>query len=388
LATDRTSQDGPPLSRGILRATITRLTVTNFRCYDQARLDLDPRPVVLAGANGAGKTNLLEALSLLSPGRGLRGAKLAELARIGSDAPWGVAATLVRGDETHELGTGSDPAGSDRRLIRIDGEAARATDLGEQVAMLWLTPQMDRLFGEGASARRRFFDRLVLGLDPAHGTRSNRYERALRQRARLLQEGRPDPAWLDGLEREMAETGVAIAAARRAYLERLVAALALGNDAFPRPAIAVSGPVEEMLGQASALQAEDEFRRRLAASRGADTAAGGTALLGPHKSDVVVVHAVKDMLAERCSTGEQKALLISLILAASLLTGAERGATPVLLLDEVAAHLDPDRRLALYGALEALGGQFWLTGTEPGPFQPLAEKAQFFDVRDASVRRV
>jgi DNA replication and repair protein RecF len=322
----------------------------------------------------------------------LRGARLAELARIGSDAPWGVAATLSLGEQTHELGTGSDPANpgpgaGDRRLARIDGNPARATDLGEHLALLWLTPQMDRLFAEGASARRRFFDRLVLGLDPAHGTRSNRYERALRQRARLLQEGRADPAWLDGLEREMAETGVAIAAARRAYLERLVAALALGTDAFPRPAIAVSGLVEEMLGQASALQAEDEFRRRLAASRAADAAAGGTATIGPHKSDVIAMHAAKDMLAERCSTGEQKALLISLILAASLLTGAERGTTPLLLLDEVAAHLDPDRRAALYDALDRLGGQFWLTGTEPGPFQRLAEKAQFFAVRDAAVSR-
>jgi DNA replication and repair protein RecF len=375
-----------------VRAAITRLTVTNFRSYAQARLDLDVRPVVLTGANGAGKTNLLEALSLLAPGRGLRGARLAELTRIGTQAPWGVAATLEAGGETHELGTGSDPTSTgpgsgERRLARIDGTAVRATDLGALFAMLWLTPQMDRLFAEGASARRRFFDRLVLGLDPAHGTRSNRYERALRQRARLLQEGRADPAWLDGLEREMAETGVAIAAARRAYLERLVAALTFGTDAFPRPAIAVSGLLEEALASGSALIAEDEFRRRLIAARGADTAAGGTATIGPHKSDVLVVHAAKDMPAEHCSTGEQKALLISLILAASLLTGAERGATPVLLLDEVAAHLDPDRRDALYAALLGLGGQFWLTGTEPGPFRALAETAQFFTVGDASVRR-
>ncbi|MBP2228396.1 DNA replication and repair protein RecF [Azospirillum agricola] len=381
---------------------VRRLTLTRFRGYDSARLEPDRRPVALIGPNGAGKTNLLEAVSFLAPGRGLRGARLAEIERIGSPpgAGWAVAATLDGPAGPVEIGTGREPArepqGSrkptdrDRRLVRIDGHAAKGqTALAEHVAVVWLTPQMDRLFLEGSSGRRRFLDRLVFGFDPAHAGRLSRYEHALRERARLLRDGRFDEGWLGALEDQMATTGVAVAAARREVVQRLRAACARSVGPFPGADLAVTGAVEDWLDEGPALAAEDRLRQSLRDSRrhdGGGDSGGGGAATGPHKSDLSVRHAPKDMPAALCSTGEQKALLIAIVLANARLLAAERGAAPILLLDEVAAHLDPDRREALFGEILALGAQAWMTGTDEAVFAPLADEAGRFHVEDARIR--
>ncbi|MDW7555967.1 MULTISPECIES: DNA replication/repair protein RecF [Azospirillum] len=381
---------------------VTRLTLTRFRGYDSARLEPDHRPVVLTGPNGAGKTNLLEAVSFLAPGRGLRGAKLAEVERIGGSAGngagvgWAVAAVLDTPTGPVEIGTGrelSSQAASgaerDRRVVRVDGHPAKGqTVLAEHVAVVWLTPQMDRLFLEGSSGRRRFLDRLVFGFDPAHAGRLSRYEHALRERARLLREGHRgwngDEGWLSGLEDQMATTGVAVAAARRDVVQRLRAACGRAVGPFPGADLTVQGTVERWLDDGPALAAEDALRRSLRDSRRADSDSGG-ATLGPHKSDLAVRHAQKDMPAALCSTGEQKALLIAIMLANARLLAAERGAAPLLLLDEVAAHLDPQRREALFDEILALGAQAWMTGTDDSVFGPLGGAAKRFHIEDATV---
>jgi DNA replication and repair protein RecF len=367
-----------------VRLAVTRLVLTEFRSYADARLSCDPRPVVLTGPNGAGKTNLLEAVSFLSPGRGLRRARLADVQRV--QAPegrgWAVAATVHGASGPVDLGTGRDPSGGERRLVRVEGEPARGqAALAEHAAVAWLTPQMDRLFQEGPGARRRFLDRLVFGFDPAHAGRLTRYDRALRERARLLREGPPDPVWLAALEAEMAGAGVAVAAARRDVLGRVARAAAEGVGPFPAADIAVEGPVEAILAERPAVAAEDAVRDALARGRRADAESGTTAV-GPHRSDMAVRHRAKDMPADRCSTGEQKALLIAIVLATSRVMAAERGAAPVLLLDEVAAHLDEARREALFAALLELGGQAWLTGTDAATFAPLGDRAQHWRVED------
>ncbi|AWK87916.1 DNA replication/repair protein RecF [Azospirillum thermophilum] len=384
---------------------MTRLTLTRFRGYDGARLEPDRRPVALIGPNGAGKTNLLEAVSFLAPGRGLRGAKLAEVERIGSPpgAGWAVAAVLDTPAGPVEIGTGrevtaasgSAASGSatshphverDRRVVRIDGHPAKSqTALADHVAMVWLTPQMDRLFIEGSSGRRRFLDRLVFGFDPAHAGRLSRYEHAMRERARLLREGCFDPGWLGGLEDQMATTGVAVAAARRDLVQRLRAACARAVGPFPGAELAVPGTVERWLDEGPALAAEDALRQALRDSRRQDADSGGAAV-GPHKSDLAVRHAAKDMPAALCSTGEQKALLIAIVLANARLMAAERGAAPILLLDEVAAHLDPERRRALFDEILAMGSQAWMTGTDEAVFAPLGLNASRFHIEDARVR--
>ena len=370
---------------------VTRLTLTRFRNYRSARLEVGPDPVVLAGANGAGKTNLLEALSFLSPGRGLRRARLDEIETDdGAQHGWAVAATLATPAGPLEIGTGRDPAhpGKERRLVRIDGQPARSqTALAGHVAILWLTPQMDRLFVESASGRRRFLDRLVFGFDASHAGRLTRYEHALRERSRLLREGRADPAWLASLEDQMATTGVAVTAARREVVERLGTACAAGIGPFPRAELGLAGAVEDALAERPALAVEDAIRARLRDARRSDAESGGGAI-GPHRSDFMVHYRKDDgrvSAAESCSTGEQKALLLAIVLAnARLLADLPTGA-PLLLLDEVAAHLDAGRRAALFQELLALGGQAWLTGTDTALFEPLAEHALFVSVTDGQV---
>jgi DNA replication and repair protein RecF len=382
-----------PMPRG-RRVAVTRLTLTDFRNYRGLRLDFeadgDVGPVVLTGPNGAGKTNLLEALSLLSPGRGLRNARLGDIDRRGPDGAaaasgWAVAATLATPPGTVRIGTGRDPAGGERRAVRIDGESARGQSaLAERLGVLWLTPAMDRLFAEGPSGRRRLMDRLVLGLDPAHAARVARYEQAMRERSRLLRDRVDDPSWLAALEELMAAEGVAVAAARREAVERLDEVCAAADGAFPRARLAVLGTLENWLGDMPALAAEERFRAALADARPADALSGGAAT-GPHRSDLTVIHADKGVAAETASTGEQKALLIAIVLGQAMLQRRVRGMAPLLLLDEVAAHLDPVRRLALYEVLAGLDSQAWITGTEPAPFAPLCGTARFLSVRDGAL---
>lgn len=376
-------------SAGSRRVGVTRLALTDFRNYRCTGVDLDAGLVVLTGPNGAGKTNLLEAISFLSPGRGLRNARLADLdRRVLQDEPpacWAVTATLDTGRGPARVGTGRDPSGGERRAVRIDGENARGqAALGELVGITWLTPQMDRLFVEGPAARRRLLDRLVLGLDPSHAARVAAYEHALRERSRLLRDGPADAAWLDALEDTMAAQGVAVAAARRDAVERLDRACAEADGPFPRARLRLVGTVEAWLDEFPALAAEDRFKSALKQGRPADAAAGGGAL-GPHRSDLAVTHAEKGIAADGLSTGEQKALLISIVLAHAQLQRQSRGAPPILLLDEVAAHLDAERRQALFSELLGLDSQVWLTGTDAALFAPLRDAARFLSVSDGAL---
>ena len=381
------------------QVSLARLSLSDFRCYQSLRLHADPRPVVLTGPNGAGKTNILEALSFLVPGRGLRGARLSDLARTEPDnqtfRKWAVAADLETPTGPVSIGTGRGDQGGgarEKRLVHIDSEPVRSQALlADHLSAQWLTPQMDRLFVEGPSARRRFLDRLVFGFDPAHAGRVSAYEHALRERSRLLRHGQPDsgrpadPEWLSSLEATMASRGVAVSAARLQLASRLGEISAQHDPgAFPGAAITVSGDIEKWLGEGPALQAEDRFRAALAASRHSDRE-NGAAGLGPHRSDLVVHHMGTGQAAALCSTGEQKALLIALILANARLQASERGSLPLLLLDEVAAHLDERRREALFQEILGLGIQAWMTGTDTALFEPLAKTAQFFGVENAAV---
>jgi DNA replication and repair protein RecF len=379
-----------------------RLTLTDFRCYAEARLDLDSRPVVLTGANGAGKTNLLEAVSFLAPGRGLRRARLADVARRLADdgdsqepRRWAVAGRVIGPGGSVELGTGADPAAvrgrdgvggvRERRVVRIDGGAARSqAALAEHISVVWLTPQMDRLFVEGPSARRHFLDRLVYGFDAAHAGRVAAYDHAMRERSRLLKAGGADPAWITALEETMSTKGVAVAAARLDMASRLNQFCAAAAGPFPGAQVAAAGTVEGWLSGEPALAAEDRLKAALAGARRADAETGGAAI-GPHRSDLAVIHVAKQVAAAECSTGEQKALLIAIILASARMQTAERGSVPVLLLDEVLAHLDERRRQALLDALLELGAQVWLTGTDGAPFAPLGGAAQYFKIDEGRV---
>jgi DNA replication and repair protein RecF len=366
------------------RLAVSRLRLTNFRSYATAAFDGDARPVVLTGRNGTGKTNMLEAVSLLAPGRGLRQARLVDIDRRGAPAGWSVAATVSGAGGSFEIGTGRDPQ-SPRRAVRVNGAPARGQSaLAEYVSIVWLTPGMDRLFVDGAAARRRFLDRLVFGFDAAHAARVSAYEHVMRERSRLLKSGRRDDAWLAALEETMAGRGVAIAAARRDMASRLARACAEGPGPFPRAGIGVTGHVEDWLDDGPALAAEDRMRRQLAEMRAEDAESGRTAV-GPHRSDFAVRHLEKDMPAEFCSTGEQKTLLIAVVLADARLRAAERGIAPLLLLDEVVAHLDAGMRRALFEEVRALGVQAWLTGTDRATFAELESYAQFFTVADAAV---
>jgi DNA replication and repair protein RecF len=369
------------------RVGVTRLVLTDFRNYHEAKLTLGTEPVVLTGPNGAGKTNLLEALSFLAPGRGLRGAKSTEIDRRPDpgDSGWAVAAVVATRNGAVRVGTGRDPTASERRVVRIDGEPVRGqAALGERLGVVWLTPSMDRLFLDGPSGRRRFLDRLVLGLDPAHASRVSAYEQALRERSHLLRDGPADPAWLAALEEVMAEQGVAVAAGRREIVQRLDRVCTEARGPFPRARLTLVGGVESWLEDVPALAAEARFAAALAANRQSDGQAGGAAI-GPHRSDLAVSLAEKGIAAEFASTGEQKALLIAILLAHAALQQATRGEPPLLLLDEIAAHLDASRRAALFEALVRLDSQAWLTGTDAALFAPLRCDAQFLSVHDGTL---
>ncbi|MER8522767.1 DNA replication/repair protein RecF [Mesorhizobium sp. M0643] len=367
---------------------ISKLTLTNFRNYAALAIDLDPGAVVFSGDNGAGKTNLLEAISLLTPGRGLRRAPYSEVAREGGDGGFALHARLDGPEGQVEIGTGiSGSDGEAGRRVRINGATARsAEDMLEWLRVVWLTPAMDGLFPGPAADRRRFLDRLVLAIDPGHGQRALDYEKAMRGRNRLLADGSRDGAWFDAIEMQMAETGVAIAAAR-AELVRLLAAMIdrlPGDGLFPQADIGISGELEGELGILPAVDVEERFRRALAQGRDRDRTAGRT-LDGPHRSDLVVRHRPKAMPAELCSTGEQKALLVGIVLSHARLTGEMSGMTPILLLDEIAAHLDGGRRAALFSILEELNCQAFMTGTDAALFDSLKGRAQFLTVDHGKV---
>lgn len=346
---------------------ITRLSLTDFRSYSDALIAPGAGFVVLTGENGAGKTNILEAVSLLAPGRGLRRTALSEMARDGGSGGFGVAAQL---DDDVDLGTGTVPNAPERRQVRINGAQAPASALAEWLSILWLTPAMDRLFIEGASGRRRFLDRLVLALHPAHAVQTTRYEAAMRARTKLLTaDAPPDPAWLSALEAQMVEHGAAVAAARAETAAMLGKRLETAPEGpFARAGLALQG------GEPG----------DLAALRGRDAAAG-RATAGPHRTDLIVTHLGKDQPAERCSTGEQKALLLGIVLAHADLVAERARRRPILLLDEIAAHLDPLRRAALFERLEAGGGQVWMTGTEDALFSEIGGAASRFKIESGMI---
>jgi DNA replication and repair protein RecF len=354
---------------------VSRLVLTDFRNHADAVLTPARGFVVLTGENGAGKTNILEALSLLAPGRGLRRAGLSEMARQGGNRGFGVAATLSLAPGDVEIGTGVQPDAPERRVVRINGAPAAATTLAEWVTMLWLTPTMDRLFVEGPGERRRFLDRLTLALVPGHAHQSTRYEAAMRQRNRLLADDAPaDPDWLHALEAQMAEHGAAIDGARRETVTLLAERLAAQPESvFARAGLAIEG----WQGDAATLA------RELRDGRRRDAAAGRT-LAGPHRADLIVTHLGKGQPANLCSTGEQKALLLGLVLGHAELVADRVGRAPILLLDEVAAHLDPGRRAALFDRLAGMG-QVWMTGTEPGLFDSTPGDATRYRVSDGAV---
>jgi DNA replication and repair protein RecF len=370
---------------------LARLGLSNFRNYSHCTLHLDGRSVVMTGRNGSGKTNILEAISMLTPGRGLRGAAFSDLARLSGDGGWTVSARLsLNGDEI-ALGTGQRPqaqgAAAAARAVRIDGaQAAGSGALGDYLQVLWLIPAMDGLFTGPGSERRRFLDRMVATFDGAHRARLNQFDRAMRQRNRMLETGERSARMFEAIESQMAETGTAIAAGRLEAVARLQetapSATRTREAAFPHAELALDGLLEAALPDKAAVDVEDSYAGQLAGSRDRDRAAGRT-LVGPHRSDLMVRHGPKDMPAHLCSTGEQKALLIGLVLAhAKAVKYARGGLAPLLLLDEIAAHLDVLRRQALFEEIEDLGAQAWLTGTDRDAFEPLAGKAQFFTVAD------
>lgn len=370
------------------KTLIQRLKLTDFRNYAQAGLVLDGRHVVLVGKNGAGKTNFMEAISLLSPGRGLRRAVLSDMPRIGAEASFTIFAAVEGMNGEADIGTGTETTedGNMVRRLRINGSPAKSVDdLTDHLRILWLTPAMDGLFTGPSAERRRFLDRLVLSLDPAHGRRANDFERAMRSRNRLLSEGRFDPSWLSGIEQQMAALGVAMAAARREMLGLLAGLIEADRQTSPFPSaeLSLTGFLDE-LSDLPAFELEERYIEVLAQSRHRDAAAGRT-LEGPHRADLTVRHIEKNMDAERCSTGEQKALLIGLILAHARLVATMTGFAPILLLDEIAAHLDEGRRAALFDRIDALGGQAFMTGTDVAMFSALGDRAQIVAVEDGSL---
>ncbi|MBS0361878.1 MAG: DNA replication/repair protein RecF [Proteobacteria bacterium] len=379
---------------------LTRLTLTDFRSYERAELGLDGRPVFLVGPNGAGKTNLLEAISLFTPGRGLRGSSLTEVGRRlpgeTQGRAWAVAATVSADGEETPVGTGVEQPGAARRTVRIAGETVPPGRLAEHLRQVWLTPAQDRLFLEGAAERRRFFDRLTFAAIPRHAAHAQAYDRAQRERMRLLTDETqaPDPAWLDALEARLAEAGALMAEARATTLAALQAEIdGRGERPFPQARLSLTGEWEQMAGQGAEIaDIEARLARALAEARPRDAAAG-RALTGPHRGDLSVIHAEKDRPAAECSTGEQKALILNLVLAqaarlAKRSIGAAADPTPILLLDEVSAHLDARRRAALFDEIEALKLQAFLTGTDDHLFAGLEGRAQGFRVEGAALTPV
>jgi DNA replication and repair protein RecF len=374
------------------RLFVRTLKLTDFRNYARAELGLDARPVVLIGDNGSGKTNLLEAVSLLGPGNGLRSRPYSELCRNEGAGGFAVAAKIVSREDEVEIGTGLQAGAREEmtgRTVRIAGKEQSAGALAEHVKLVWLIPAMDGLFTGPASERRRFLDRLVLSVDPKMRTPLGRYDRAMRQRNRLFQMREGSRALFEGLEEQMAEAGAAIAAARLDATSRLVTLIeemreAGGEGPFPWAEIALQGRLEDALSSHSATEVEDEFRALLEESRERDRAAC-RALEGPHLSDLIVSHGPKHAPASHCSSGEQKALLIGLILAKAELIKELEGVSPLVLLDEVAAHLDQARREALFGQILALKAQAWMTGTDRDLFAPIAQEAQIFAVNRGKI---
>jgi DNA replication and repair protein RecF len=362
--------------------------VSDFRNYGMLDLSLDSGMIALVGDNGAGKTNILEALSLLSPGRGLRRADFSDMLRRGAEGGFAVSAALDGPLGGVQLGAGLDPSQGQQRVCRIDREpVGSAAAFADHCRLLWLTPDNDGLFRGPAGDRRRFMDRLVLAVDSDHGARVNALEKAMRSRNRLLEADRPDETWLDAVERETAEIAVAVAAARRETVGRLSDIASRAADAqspFPHAIVGVSGDLEAALAGDTALAVEEWYRGVLRSNRWRDKAAG-RALMGPNASDLVIRHGPKDMEAALCSTGEQKALLIGLMLAHAALVSQMSGMRPILLLDEVAAHLDPGRRAALFSRLVELGGQVWMTGTDAALFDGMPAGAVQLSVAEGRV---
>jgi DNA replication and repair protein RecF len=382
--------DGAAASRP--RVCLTRLALENFRNYAAVSLKLDGRHVCLYGANGSGKTNLIEAVSMLAPGRGLRSADLVDIVRRDAGAVarhWALSADLRDGEVDRKLSLvlELDEQGRSKRIAKLDGAVTTQTELGELVRVIWLTPSMDRVFAGPAGDRRRFFDRQVLAHFPSHGPAGAAYEKAMRQRNALLEQGRVDPAWLDALEQRMAEAGAVMAVHRADALKRMQEAIAARPEgAFPKSVLDLDGRFERRVAEgADVAQIEQEIASALRLNRTRDQVAGRT-LEGVHRTDLTVLHAPKQLPAAQCSTGEQKALLIGLILAnAQALFGRDFAPSPLLLLDEAAAHLDSDRRAALYDELAALGGQAWLTGTDRSLFDAFGDRAQRFEVSNGIV---
>ena len=383
---------------------IRKLSVSAFRNYKNLRLELSRKPIVLTGHNGAGKTNLMEALSFLTPGTGLRKARLSnidmvsaknedQLAEItdGTQRYWAVSVDLELENEKLVIGTGRDEkaaaSGSDKRIVRINGQQAKSHSvLLEYLALSWITPQMDRLFLDGLSQRRRFLDRLVYAFDPKHAGRVSAYTYAIRERSRLIKSGNTDDAWYLALENKIAETGVAIVAARRELVNRLgpIASRSLGP--FPGAILKLVGDIECWLSNAAALEVEDRYKRELIEARKSRNREPFS-IPGPHKTDLVVSHSIKNIPASQCSTGEQKALLIAIILSHARLRKIEFGHSPLILLDEVTAHLDSQRREMLFDMLESLDSQVWMTGTEVSLFTSIQTRAQFFEISNGEVRK-
>ena len=381
----------PVMPSVLRRPLVRRVILQDFRSYATLDLALDGAVVALVGENGAGKTNLIEALSLFAPGRGLRRAQLGECARDGGPGGFAISILVADEGEPRQLGTGLEPGPeASARVNRIDRTpVASARAFADHLRIVWLTPSMDGLFMGSAGERRRFLDRLVLAVDPNHGARVNQFERALRGRNRLLEEGARNTHWLDAIEREAAELAVAVAAARSECVARLKATIALERDdasPFPWADLALEGDVESLVAEMPALAAEERYRAILRDNRGRDAAAGRT-LIGPHVGDLLAWHGPKGAPAAQASTGEQKALLVGLVLAHARLVADMSGMAPLALLDEVAAHFDPRRRAALFEALERIGGQVFLTGADPAAFADLAGRAQLLDVAAGRVTR-
>ncbi|MXX90430.1 MAG: DNA replication/repair protein RecF [Boseongicola sp. SB0677_bin_26] len=350
---------------------VTRLTLSHFRSHLRTELSVDERPLAFCGPNGAGKTNILEAVSLLSPGRGLRRASAEEMIRQPESIGWKVVAQVTVPTQVHEIETAAEPGQA--RQVRIDGKAEPKIALGRIVRVIWLTPPMDRLWIEGAGGRRRFLDRMTMSLEPGHGEAVLGYERAMRERNRLLKDNVRDPHWYVALERQMAETGARIIANRRAAVSRIAAAQDGAGTAFPVAELSLGHPGGELPEGSTDLA--DVLNR----GRHADLAAGRT-LRGPHRADMTATYAEKGVSAAQCSTGEQKALLISIVLANARALSEDTGSPPIILLDEVAAHLDSDRRAALFAEILRLGGQAWMTGTGPELLEDLGDRVRIFHV--------
>ena len=404
---EQTARD--PVAAGSMTAfsgqMLKRLTLVNFRNYkalDLRMSDLkEPRPIVLAGPNGAGKTNLLEAISYLAPGRGIRGARLGDLTRVGATRPWTVSASMQTVAGEVDVGTGLQvgqgnasngeavsEAPPERRMVRIDGAPSSPAGLARLATILWLTPRMDRIFVEGTTARRRFLDRMVQGLHAGHGREIAAYERAMRERLNLLTHhgvDGGDTAWLVALECQMAEHGVAIAAARIDAIGHLTEQIQNAPaTAFPKALIGLEGTLEAGLQERAALQVEEEFAATLVENRSGDARSGRT-LDGPHRSDLLATHMAKGLPAGLCSTGEQKALLVGLLLANAAMLKAREDRAPILLLDEIGAHMDEAHRAALFDSLLGLGCQAWLSGTDMALFTPLGDTAVRYLVQDGQL---